>query len=61
MINKLNLRVNDRVRVRQSQGGAGPTVYLLEFIGERGYCVIREADNDLAGGNDWDISLLVRA
>lgn len=54
------LKVNDLVRVVQSQGGLGPTLYLLEWIGERGACVIREAGNPLAGGQEFDLSLLRR-
>lgn len=55
------LSVNDLVRVRQSGGKPGPTLYILEWIGERGSCVIREAGNPLAGGQDYDLSLLVKA
>ncbi len=60
MSNKAKLRVNDLVRVVQSDGTPGPTVYLLEWIGERGYCVIREAGKPLAGGREFDLSLLVK-
>lgn len=55
---KAKLRVNDLVRVIQSTGSLGPTLFLIEFIGERGYCVIREAGNPRAGGQDFDTSLL---
>lgn len=58
---KAKLRVNDLVRVLQSGGTPGPTLYLLEWIGERGHCVIREAGKPLAGGQEFDISLLVKA
>lgn len=58
---KTKLKVNDLVRVKQSQGGAGPTLYLLEWIGERCQCVIREAGKPLAGGQEFDLSLLVKA
>jgi len=57
---KAKLRVNDLVRVIQGGGKPGPTLYLLEWIGERGYCVIREAGNALAGGQDFDLSCLVK-
>ena len=58
---KAKLHVNDLVRVVQPGGKPGPTLYLLEWIGERGYCVIREAGKPLAGGQEFDISLLVKA
>ena len=61
MSNKAKLRVNDLVRVVQSNGRPGPTLYLLEWIGERGYCVIREAGNPLSGAQDFDLSQLVKA
>jgi hypothetical protein len=61
MKDKAELRVNDLVRVKQSGGGPGPTLYLLEWIGERGHCVIREAGNPLAGGQNFDLSLLLKA
>lgn len=54
------LHADDLVRVVQSDGKPGPTLYLLEWIGERGYCVIREAGKPLAGGQDFDLSLLVK-
>jgi len=44
----------------RERSGPGPTLYLLEWIGERGYCVIREAGNPLAGGQDFDLSCLVK-
>jgi hypothetical protein len=55
---KAKLRVNDLVRIITDDGAPGPTLYLLEWIGERGYCVIREAGNPLAGGKEFDLSLL---
>jgi hypothetical protein len=55
---KRKLRVDDLVRVIQSGGSLGPTLYQVEFIGERGYCVIREAGKPLAGGQEFDTSLL---
>ena len=57
---KTKMEVNDLVRVVQSRGGLGPTLWLLEWIGERGRCVIREAGNPLAGGQEFDLSLLRR-
>ena len=60
MTKKPKLKINDLVRVIQSGGKPGPTLYLLDWIGERGYCVIREAGNPLAGGQEFDISLLVK-
>lgn len=47
------LQVNDLVRV-----GDAPQVYLLEWIGERGFCVIRAAGAPLAGGLESDLSKL---
>jgi hypothetical protein len=58
---KAKLCVNDLVRVIQSGGKPGPTLYILEWIGERGYCVIREAGKPLAGGQEFDLSMLVKA
>jgi len=55
---KAKLRVNDFARVIQADGELGPTLWLVEWIGERGYCVIREAGNPRAGGRDFDVSLL---
>jgi hypothetical protein len=60
MTKKPKLKINDLVRIIQSGGKPGPTLYLLEWIGERGYCVIREAGNPLAGGQEFDLSLLVK-
>lgn len=61
MSNKAKLRVNDLVRVLDDAGKPGPTLYLLEWVGERGHCVIREAGKPLAGGREFDLSLLVKA
>lgn len=52
------LQVNDLVRVITADDDLGPTVYLLDWIGERGYCTIREAGNALAGSREFDLSLL---
>jgi hypothetical protein len=51
-------RVNDLARVIQSGGTLGPTLYLVDWVGERGYCTIREAGNPLAGSQEFDLSLL---
>jgi hypothetical protein len=58
MTKKANLHVDDLVRVIQDDGALGPTLYMIEWMGERGYCVIREAGNPLAGGKEFDTSLL---
>jgi hypothetical protein len=60
MANKAKLRANDLVRVKQADGQPGPTLYLIDWMGERGYCTIREAGNPLAGGREFDTSLLVK-
>lgn len=59
-MSKTQLRADDLVRVVQSTGAHGPTLYMVEFVGERGHCVIREAGNPLAGGQEFDTSLLVK-
>lgn len=58
---KAKLRVNDFVRVVQSTGSLGPTLYLLTWVGEGPYsqrCCIREAGNPLAGDQEFDLSML---
>ena len=53
-------KLNDLCRVIQSSGSLGPTIYIVDFIDSvRTYrCVIREAGNPLAGGQEFDLSLL---
>jgi hypothetical protein len=58
MATKAKLRVNDLCRVIQAGGDLGPTLYMVEWTGERGRCVIREAGKPLAGGQEFDTSLL---
>ena len=57
---KAKLRVNDLARVIQADGELGPTLWLVDWIGERGYCTIREAGNPLSGSREFDLSLLQR-
>jgi hypothetical protein len=57
---KTKLRVNDLAKVVLADGGLGDTLWLVDWIGERGYCTIREAGNPLAGSKEFDISLLQR-
>lgn len=57
---KAKLRVNDLARIIQADGDLGPTLWLVDWIGERGYCTIREAGNPLAGSKEFDTSLLSR-
>jgi hypothetical protein len=52
------LKVDDLVRVIQSQGGMGPTLYVITWIGDGGRCAIREAGNPRAGEQSFDLSLL---
>lgn len=60
MAKQPKLQVDDLVRVIQSSGSLGPTLYMIEFIdGVRPFrCVIREAGNPLAGGQEFDTDLL---
>ncbi len=58
MSKKAELRVDDLARIIQGGGGLGPTLWIVEWIGERCRCVIREAGNPLAGGQEFDTSLL---
>lgn len=60
---KAQLRVNDLARVIQADGEIGPTLWLVDWIGDckRGHCTIREAGNPLAGSKEFDLSLLQRA
>lgn len=56
---KTQLRVDDLCRVIQSQGGLGPTLYVVVAVGEFGHgVVIREAGNPRSGGQVFDTSLL---
>lgn len=57
---KARLRVGDLVRVIQATGALGPTLFIMDWIGERGYCCIREAGNPLAGAQEFDTSMLQR-
>lgn len=50
--------LNDLCRQVRADGSIGDTLYLVEWVGERGYCVIREAGNPRSGGTDFDLSLL---
>lgn len=58
MAKTAKLQKDDLARVVQSDGKLGPTLWLVEFIGERGYCVLREAGNPLSGGKEFDVSML---
>lgn len=51
-------RVNDLAKVIRADGTLGDTTYLVDWIGQRGYCTIREAGNPLAGSKEFDLSLL---
>jgi len=59
-------KVGDLVRVKQSGGGLnskptpGPTLYMIDWIGERCQCCIREAGKPLAGAQEFDTSLLIK-
>lgn len=58
---KTKLRQGDLVRIVQADGELGPTVYLLDWLGEGPYrfrCCIREAGNPLAGSQEFDTSML---
>lgn len=54
------LRANDLARTIMADGRLGDTLWLVEFVGERGHCAIREAGNPLAGCREFDTSLLQR-
>lgn len=61
---KPTLRVNDLVRVIDTNGEPCDTLYMLTWLGEGPYrtrCCIREAGNPLAGDREFDTSLLQRA
>jgi hypothetical protein len=45
-------------RVIQSDGELGPTLYIVDAIGQRGRCFVREAGNPLSAGQEFDLSLL---
>jgi hypothetical protein len=53
-------KLNDLCRVIQSGSGLGPTLYIVDYIDSvlPYRCVIREAGNPLAGGQEFDLSLL---
>jgi hypothetical protein len=55
---KAKLRANDLARTIRADDTLGDTLWLVEWIGDRGHCVIREADNPRAGGREFDTSLL---
>jgi len=55
------LAVNDLVRVRQSGGKPGPTLYMLRSIGERGSCTVCEYGKPNAAEQDFDLSLLIKS
>ena len=60
---KAKFRVNDLVRVVDTEGQPGDQLYLLSWLGEGPYrhrCCIREAGNPLAGDREFDTSLLVK-
>lgn len=60
---KRKLRVNDLVRVVDTEGKLSDTLYTLSWLGEGPYrtrCCIREAGNPLAGDREFDTSLLRR-
>lgn len=53
------LRQDDLVRVVQSGGGLGPTLYVVTWVHANGCdCEIREAGNPRAGEQTFDTSLL---
>ena len=53
-------KAGDLARVVDLDGSPGPTLYLVEWVGERGHCAIREAGNPLAGAQEFDTSLLIK-
>jgi hypothetical protein len=63
MARKTKLKVGDLCRVLQSTGALGPTLFIVDYVGEEPYqnrCVIREAGNPLAGGQEFDLSCLAK-
>lgn len=58
MTKKSKISVNDLVKVVCADGSLGDTSFIVDWIGERGYCCIREAGNPLAGAKEFDISML---
>lgn len=61
MMKKEKIKAGDLARNKHSGGKVGDVLWLVEFVGENGfYCVIREAGRPLAGGQEFDTSLLVK-
>ena len=54
---KKKLKVGDLCRVVQATGKLGPTLYIVDWIGDRGRCRIKEHGTDNKP-QDFDTSLL---